>query len=325
MYLGWCDEENLFEHNCSWDVDRVGGPPAWLQAPLCEKCRMCGAEMLFVGQFSCPLDSIHHRVLYIFVCLSLSCSLSNQNWVVVRCQKKIEKFSEKFETKSVFNEFSFGDLDWGTDGGEDLQQEKIKGDEINENFNELRIESGDNSKTEISKGDFQAFYVNVSLEEKCEENLDHEFEILQTYLKTENMTMDDIEKSASNKSGSEPYEKAASKSISNVQKKFLKRVKRLPKQVLRYAYGDKPLCLNADIGEVEDCVCGGRRVFELQLMPSLMEFLLPIDLRHCIPVESSCVYIFTCSKHCSNTPSQEMVIVQSEVEVTTRNILPTKK
>jgi Programmed cell death protein 2, C-terminal putative domain len=62
--------------------------------------------------------------------------------------------------------------------------------------------------------------------------------------------------------------------------KFAERVRRAPNQAVRYAYGGQPLWCGAAGPQLRRapprCVCGAERVFELQLMPSLL-FTLQCD------------------------------------------------
>jgi Programmed cell death protein 2, C-terminal putative domain len=62
--------------------------------------------------------------------------------------------------------------------------------------------------------------------------------------------------------------------------KFAERVRRAPNQAVRYAYGGQPLWCGAAGPQLRRapprCVCGTERVFELQLMPSLL-FTLQCD------------------------------------------------
>jgi Programmed cell death protein 2, C-terminal putative domain len=62
--------------------------------------------------------------------------------------------------------------------------------------------------------------------------------------------------------------------------KFAERVRRAPYQAVRYAYGGQPLWCGAAGPQLRrappSCACGAERVFELQLMPSLL-FTLQCD------------------------------------------------
>lgn len=362
MYLGTCDEENAFDNRSDCDVNRIGGSPVWLAEELKIKCSECNGDVLFVGQMNCPMDEQFHRVLYIFACPQPTCILNGKNWSVIRCQNKIEKIvqqEKKVEVKSVFDNFSFDDLDWQMkEENADVidynqvsnKKIDISGDDNNkvvDEMNKLTVSveeeslekdssgtekdsSGTEKDTSLSnafskaKADFKPFYIDVFMEENQNEDLTHEYEILQTYLKKENINLSDIEKakkSASKGSGEgkpEPYEKRSSSAISQCQKKFLKRVKSCPQQILRYAYNDQGLFYNAPIhpSDIMPCSCGAERIFEFQLMPALREYLVSTTSSNMLleASESVCVFVFTCSKNCHVEVLQELAIVQRDIE-----------
>jgi len=129
---------------------------------------------------------------------------------------------------------------------------------------------------------------------------------------------------------------------------FTDRVKRVPRQVLRCAKDGTPIwsvpqpkqlqaagkSSKEDPLSVPDCSCGAKRVFEFQLMPSLLH-VLEVD-RHALnsqPPASDesmdailtrefanggqnwgALAIYTCSESCE-TNREEFVIVQNSVDV----------
>jgi len=102
--------------------------------------------------------------------------------------------------------------------------------------------------------------------------------------------------------------------------KFQRRLARSPAQVVRYAWDGSPLWLAPPPREVASkawppCCsrCGSSRMFELQLLPTLMYAAFSIQ-----QVESKgewgTVVVYTCSKDCaSEDPVEEFVVVQPAV------------
>ena len=335
MYLGTCDFQSAFTDTAGCEVDRVGGRPVWLTRQLPVRCSQCGEETLFVMQLSCPLDELHHRVLYVFMCPLPPCVRACNNWLVIRCQKAVEKTEAKVEVKSVFDEVSFDDCDWQTEEADkvdmDCDQVSSKGatknEEVSDRMEELSISAVQTKDDDVTRtqggcarASFKPFYINVSTEEETPEDLTHEFDILQQYLKDENISLSDLEGKTSDRgsgeASTETYEKRSASYVSQWQKKFFKRVKMCPQQVLRYSYKDQPLLYNGAIPatDIKACECGAPRVFELQLMPSLWDVLVPVQEGVSLDSECSCVFVFTCSNNCHADARTELAIVQRDVE-----------
>jgi pre-rRNA-processing protein TSR4 len=84
--------------------------------------------------------------------------------------------------------------------------------------------------------------------------------------------------------------------------RFVARTKEYQEQVLRYSFGARrPLWVNADnqlIGEPPKCErCGGRRAFELQLMPQLL-FFLKVDSNEETAMDWNSLIVYVCEASC---------------------------
>nr|PIL97070.1 programmed cell death protein 2, c-terminal domain-containing protein [Toxoplasma gondii COUG] len=119
----------------------------------------------------------------------------------------------------------------------------------------------------------------------------------------------------------EEYEAAEDK----VLQAFQRRLSRNPQQIIRYSFGGKPLWIRTDgiaagSQEPSRCErCGARRVFEMQLMPTLIHTVKQkcpgIDstlLKKGVSPNWGTVVIFTCSEDCvRDCPYQrEFLVVQ---------------
>eukprot|EP00933_Yihiella_yeosuensis_P028964 TRINITY_DN2271_c0_g1_i1.p1 TRINITY_DN2271_c0_g1~~TRINITY_DN2271_c0_g1_i1.p1 ORF type:complete len:450 (-),score=125.93 TRINITY_DN2271_c0_g1_i1:16-1365(-) len=107
-------------------------------------------------------------------------------------------------------------------------------------------------------------------------------------------------------------------------RRFQKRLGRSPEQVIRYAWNGAPLWLQAPPKEIlakkwPPCcsACGASRIFELQLMPTLlaqMQKLVKADDAAKWNMDWGAVVIYTCSADCqSEDPSEEFLVVQQGI------------
>ncbi|XP_059053630.1 programmed cell death protein 2-like [Achroia grisella] len=92
VYLGY-EEETIGEKNqtlLNYTVNKIGGLPNW--PPLSNlhfstKCPLCGLNRLLIVQCYAPLEnSIYHRTIYIFACISPNCWIQSESWLCVRSQ-----------------------------------------------------------------------------------------------------------------------------------------------------------------------------------------------------------------------------------------------
>ncbi|PFH32450.1 programmed cell death protein 2, c-terminal domain-containing protein [Besnoitia besnoiti] len=124
----------------------------------------------------------------------------------------------------------------------------------------------------------------------------------------------------------EEYEAAEDK----VLLAFQRRLSRSPQQIIRYSFGGKPLWIhrpanNTATGATEHprCErCGAKRVFEMQLMPTLIHTVKQrchkMDhtlLKNGVSPNWGTVAVFTCSEDCvrDRTYQQEFLVVQEGI------------
>ncbi|GFN83102.1 programmed cell death protein 2-like [Plakobranchus ocellatus] len=154
---------------------------------------------------------------------------------------------------------------------------------------------------------FQPYYLEVVEEPRESSDVsDQVLRLMRDYEQSEGLSISSMlnERPKSGKgkrsNDGENYEKSELRHGDRMFHKFLKRLQRCPQQCVRYDRGGDPLLVN-DIRDVLiDCcpVCGGERVFELQMLPALIPQLQPTDADVDVDVDFSTVLIFTCSNNC---------------------------
>ncbi|KAH9325108.1 hypothetical protein KI387_005286, partial [Taxus chinensis] len=103
----------------------------------------------------------------------------------------------------------------------------------------------------------------------------------------------------------EEYEHAMVLNVDRTYLKFKKRLDWYPEQCIRYGFGGQPLLANKDRGDPGVCaLCGGPRVYEMQLMPPLLYYLQQAckDSESLYAVnnwEWLTLFVYTCAQSCS--------------------------
>ncbi|XP_018331420.1 programmed cell death protein 2-like [Agrilus planipennis] len=117
---------------------------------------------------------------------------------------------------------------------------------------------------------------------------------------------------------SEKYEKSLPAHGDRMFHHFITRIQMNPGQILRYGRDvEEPLLVYPLMEVPKNCEnCGGKRIFEFQILPTLIQKLrLPTDPKNCARLEFGTVLIFTCQKSCWTTGTtyvREEVILQVE-------------
>ncbi|NXD02957.1 PDD2L protein, partial [Certhia familiaris] len=168
---------------------------------------------------------------------------------------------------------------------------------------------------------FQPFYINVVDEADCMGFLDtdHADKLLKEYQQREHVDLGQMmSESFAGDVGNEKYEKSEVKSWDHTFQKFMKRISMCPEQILRYSWGGQPLFItcppaNLDQGIPACSNCGSSRVFEFQLMPTLVSML---QSDSDLSVEFGTVIVYTCERSCwpanHQTPLEEFIFVQED-------------
>ncbi|KAL7639466.1 UNVERIFIED_CONTAM: hypothetical protein RMT77_009967 [Armadillidium vulgare] len=169
---------------------------------------------------------------------------------------------------------------------------------------------------------FISYFVSTGVEPPEDVNFsDHEREL---FLQYTNSTGHDIKEedcfgNLETQGGDNVYEKNSAHHGDNLLHKFKKRISRSPQQIIRYCREESatPLWINAPSSPLVRKLCdycGGRLIFEAQIMPQLVSCLRVKEFNG-IVLEFGTVVIFTCMASCwaeGDVVRQEVCFVQSE-------------
>ncbi|NXY26498.1 PDD2L protein, partial [Atrichornis clamosus] len=168
---------------------------------------------------------------------------------------------------------------------------------------------------------FQPFYISVVDEEDYTGFLDtnHADKLLKEYQQRECVDLEQMmSESFAGEGHNEKYEKSEVKSWDHTFHKFMKRISVCPEQILRYSWGGQPLFIMSPPASIEQGIpacsnCGSSRVFELQLMPTLVSVL---QSDPDLSVEFGTAIVYTCERSCwpenHQTPLEEFIFVQED-------------
>lgn len=119
----------------------------------------------------------------------------------------------------------------------------------------------------------------------------------------------------------EEYEHGRALNADRTYLKFKKRLDCYPEQCFRYCHGGQPLLANKDQGDPGVCpLCGGPRVYEMQLMPPLLYYLQQAckdspSIYSANNWEWLTLFVYTCEQSCSgatrnNNGEKEWLVVE---------------
>ncbi|EDV23288.1 uncharacterized protein TRIADDRAFT_58416 [Trichoplax adhaerens] len=300
------------DNACDWMTNKIGGRPNWMHNSNHPSCKLCNKTQMLMVQIYCPLTgSSYHRT-----------------WSIIRSQVvEIKQDVAKTKIENSSNIWSCsGDDDWN-DGNEGEREKnnldieavlrednKVDMETVIESANQVSIHHQRNTIADVP---FITPVILVVFDEPniSQKSFKYEQKLLQAYEQqhgavTEQITDDEVKM--------ELYEKTSAKHGNRTFEKFMKRLQRYPKQVLRYNRGGSPLLMTAtetDIIAVPDCPrCSSKRVFEFQLMPTLIYELKEISPSSSVP-EFGTVFVYTCDNSCwndDNQPYEEFVYLQSD-------------
>ncbi|XP_061450381.1 programmed cell death protein 2-like isoform X8 [Rhineura floridana] len=132
---------------------------------------------------------------------------------------------------------------------------------------------------------FQPYYISVVEEEDYidYEDTGHAQQLLKEYQQREGVDFDQLMSESCTSDGcDEKYEKSDVEKRDQVFLKFMKRISLCREQILRYSWGGQPLFITCPSTDIRTTVppcnnCKSKRIFEFQLMPTLVSMLKTRD------------------------------------------------
>lgn len=172
---------------------------------------------------------------------------------------------------------------------------------------------------------FHPFFISVIEESDLgvegDGNQEHIQQLLKEYEHREGVVVEELDHAQDVSSGGEEkYEKSSARHGDAIFSRFMKRISLCPQQILRYCRSGEPLFISEPpsnlIQVVPACsTCGGRRTFELQLMPALVSLLRRVDGGPEEELDFGSVLVFTCTNSCWTEVSEfkeEFCFVQDD-------------
>lgn len=296
-----------YEYRSSDFPSKVGGEPVWLcldQPPPVDgvTCGICGDVSAFLLQVACPLEQherCYHRALFVFCCLRGECHREQHGsgaYSVMRCQ---------LPRQNPF--YSDEDSD-AADGraNTDVEDELLSSlraqlplarpllpvyEIVDEDEPEIEPDNDDNDSDD--DGDDV-----VDVPVPAGEVMDPRFR--EAILKDATLACNEGDA----RDMGELMEEAAIEE-DKVYNRFMKHVKAEPEQILRYQRGGECLWVAdaSNLPPVPRCeACGSERVFEMQVMPQLLNHL-GLETTTESP-DWGTLAIFTCKDNCSTAKYQ---------------------
>jgi pre-rRNA-processing protein TSR4 len=310
VFLGFAVEENEASEEAEFP-STVGGRPFWPRsvAPLSGRveelmCVSCKESMPLLCQVYAPLDAIanaHHRFLSVFVCTRAACWRTKKCVLALRSQLRQEETPVSPAAIADLLCCVCGKPAFKACGKCRLRHYCSQGHQALDWKAGHKACCGKEESEPMREFDGLVVLHRMVIESEEEHyEFDKESVLEMANANSALVSLDTRSKLA-------PLTPEQMKLMENSNKadntflKFQHRIRNDQEQVLRYSFGSKPLWVNSDgqmIGPPPNCpLCGGKRVFEFQLMPQLLYFL-KVDMREETAMDWSSLVVYSCENSC---------------------------
>ncbi|XP_077291586.1 zinc finger protein RP-8 [Arctopsyche grandis] len=341
--IGFINECESWRLHPRFFPSKVGGKPAWLNRkppqPSTLQCIVCNEPLVFLCQIYAPIDDSEeafHRTLFFFICKNGSCYKPNEsNCIkVLRCQLKRDNEFYSHDPPLEDENAEFDDSKCpalcyicGCKGPNHCSKCKRinycgKSHQVyhwkNGHRESCCNENPSESKDIQPKNNIIFPELELTIEEETEEKVTETSE--EQELKYLNKLIAEEKAGCLNDASETELEQYANASVEDKTfLKFKKRIAREPDQVLRYNRGEsplwissKPLISNEDIPNCK--YCNGKRQFECQIMPQLLNYL---DLEFGVSsIDWGILAVYTCANHCTDkeVPYKSEFIFKQDID-----------
>ncbi|KAL6474141.1 hypothetical protein MHYP_G00177020 [Metynnis hypsauchen] len=334
-------------------TNKIGGKPDPIPgiSDAYNQCGVCDGILGHVVQIYCPLAaSPYHRTINVFACPNPQCSGKPESWKALRSQFLESEMKQPLALQDMnglqVKQAAMSTTDW-CDEADDWGMEAENNEP--ESRSQAHTETAQPVMDSLAAGldvsnrlqglclnrpgdhggavpptavpTFQPFYISVVEEADLvgHDDLQHANKLLREYEEREGVAVGEI--GTCEGEGAEKYEKVEAKHGDAIFSSFMKRISLCPEQVLRYSWSGSPLFIAEPPSNINQMVptcaqCGSPRVFEFQLMPTLVSLLRSTDLSSELVLEFGTVLVYTCRDSCwtsgSNAPVKEFLFAQAD-------------
>ncbi|KAJ3597117.1 hypothetical protein NHX12_003517 [Muraenolepis orangiensis] len=299
--------------------------------------------------------SPYHRTLQLFACAGPACSGQPRAWRLFRSQALETEVNPAGSRSvgpglvhplPLATDWCDAADDWGVEEGDGGMEEGDGGvstheaplhvveetpvllpltSEVDVGLQRLSLRGDDPEEPRGDAPVLRGFFISVVEESELRgeaDGMEHAQRLLREYESREGVSAGSTGAPGGEvvSSSGEKYEKSRARHGDEAFRRFMKRVSLCPEQVLRYSWGGEPLFLSDPPSDMAHIVpacgsCGGRRTFELQLMPALVSLL---HTCRGSTLEFGTVLVFTCRGSCwtppgsGGSPREEFVFLQED-------------
>ncbi|XP_073527583.1 programmed cell death protein 2 isoform X3 [Phyllobates terribilis] len=282
MELGFVQECEPWRLLSPQFPSKVGGRPAWLGEvglPGLERlqCGVCMKPLAFLLQVYAPCTGSFHRTIFLFICRDPTCHRTGER----RCYKV---FRNQLPRKN--DTYSYGPPpDSPPPHGEHLTDFQLK---CGPSLCRVCGCLGPKSCSRCHK---------VNYCDRLHQLMDWKVQHKQLCGNVFESSKDDLKLNEDELLAMAKHESEEDKAF----RRFKKRISIEPEQVLRYSKGGEPLWISFQNvpaeNDIINCDCGAKRVFELQVMPQLLNHLKVDSLQQSI--DWGVLAVYTCSANCN--------------------------
>jgi len=326
--LGFLEKVPSWTLRSRYFPSKVGGFPAWLDlknVPQVEdlQCRNCGEQCVFLLQvYACIDEHQHtfHRTIFVFMCKDSKCCAKNvnTNFLVFRCQLSRQN---EFYSDEPANEDERCLRPCVQDYLPVCVVCGVRGPKQCGKCHDRNYCTKAHQLLDWKAGHKASCSKEVDKEQYTSEFLLPEFEIVtepeeeegkEVPEKSEAERLEEFQQFVEEKGGALLGEDGGTDGFFDESlnedkqyKKFMKRIKQEPEQVIRYQRGGDPLWVSTNNipqpADIPPCSCGSVRQFEVQILPQLLNHLGLDTVGDSI--DWGTLAIYTCAASCDEGPA----------------------